>query len=171
MNCLNCNTPISNKWGRKFCSVECRLKHWRKLNPEKVQAHHEKDHEASVARSLKRYYDVLRSDPKEAERQRQKAKLRKKKLRSLPKDFTSKDWKAALEYFEHRCAYCGQPASKLEQEHFIPVKAGGGFTKKNIIPACSKCNSKKRAKNTIDWIAGLPNALVAYARIIKYLGT
>lgn len=171
MICLNCNNPIlRTKYVGKFCSDKCRYSYHTKKNAGK-RIYSEAEKEADRTRSLSRYYSKLKDDPAEKERQRQKAKLRKKKLRSLPKDFTSKDWKAALEYFEYRCAYCGQPASKLEQEHFIPVKAGGGFTKKNIVPACPTCNSKKRAKNTLDWIAGLPNALVAYARIIKYLGT
>jgi phage FluMu protein Com len=93
---------------------------------------------------------------------------RRAKLALLPTGFTKKDWKAALAYFDYQCAYCDKHLTKAEQDHFVPAKLGGGYTKNNIIPACIECNRDKRAKNPIDWIAGLPNALIAYARITLY---
>jgi 5-methylcytosine-specific restriction endonuclease McrA len=170
MNCENCGGLISKRKGTRFCSTLCRRRTWIKNNPDKVQAHQARD-TGSKARSLRRYYEVLKHDPKEAERQRQKAKLRKQRLRSLPKNFNSADWKAALEYFEYKCAYCGDPLSKPEQEHFVPVKQGGGFTRDNIVPACSNCNSDKRGKNPVDWLASKIYGLVAYARVMHYFAS
>jgi 5-methylcytosine-specific restriction endonuclease McrA len=68
---------------------------------------------------------------------RVEAEKRRAKLKSLPSGFTKKDWRAALEYFNHECAYCGDPLTKAEQDHFIPVRDGGGYVKTNIVPACS----------------------------------
>ena len=60
------------------------------------------------------------------------------------------DWKAVLDYFNHKCAYCGSKED-LEQEHIVPVSDGGTYAIGNIVPACRKCNASKGNKNLDDW--------------------
>jgi 5-methylcytosine-specific restriction endonuclease McrA len=100
-----------------------------------------------------------------------RAQKRRAKLALLPSDFTRKDWKAALEYFNHKCAYCGEHLTRAEQDHFIPARDGGGYTKDNIVPACRECNRDKRAKNPIDWLSSQVKGLIAYARVMNYFSS
>ena len=39
----------------------------------------------------------------------------------------------------------------LEQEHFIPLSKGGGYSMGNIIPACRACNASKSDKDFFEW--------------------
>lgn len=63
---------------------------------------------------------------------------------------STNEWKAVLDYFNHKCAYCGSKED-LEQEHIVPVSAGGTYAIGNIVPACRKCNASKGNKNLDDW--------------------
>ena len=67
----------------------------------------------------------------------------------LPSTLTEEQWEWLLDYYGHRCAYCGRgerQAGTLAREHVIPVSMGGGYTLKNIVPACTSCNSTKHAR-------------------------
>ena len=81
----------------------------------------------------------------------------------LPADFTQKDWRAVKRQFNNRCAYCGRVAA-LAQDHFVPVARGGGYTRRNIVPACSSCNNKKGGKDPQDWLPA-----EKYRQIAAYL--
>ncbi len=63
--------------------------------------------------------------------------------RGLPATLTLDEWEDILFLFDHRCAYCMGVDLKLEQDHFIPVSKGGGYTLDNIVPACRPCNATK----------------------------
>jgi len=54
---------------------------------------------------------------------------------------TIKEWLETLDYFERKCAYCGDPFSDMD--HFIPITQQGGTTKDNCIPTCHRCNALK----------------------------
>ena len=89
---------------------------------------------------------------------------RKSKERFLKSDLTANEWKQTLQYFGGRCAYCGED-KEIHEEHFIPVKLGGGFTKDNIIPACRRCNLDKGSKHPEEWLSDrkyLYNELKSY---------
>lgn len=80
---------------------------------------------------------------------------RKARKATLTATFTAEQWQTCLEYFHHTCAYCGDQQDfwhVLEQEHFVPLTSGGGYTASNIIPACKSCNSSKQNKPARDWI-------------------
>lgn len=79
-----------------------------------------------------------------------KRQRRRSKKRQLPNTLTLEQWENATKFFEYRCAYCGKE-SHLEQEHFIAISKGGGYTKGNIIPACKSCNSSKGNKHFDEW--------------------
>jgi 5-methylcytosine-specific restriction endonuclease McrA len=62
--------------------------------------------------------------------------------RSAGPGFTSEEWRALLERYEHRCAYCGV-AGNLEADHRTPICRGGSNNIENILPACRRCNRTK----------------------------
>ena len=74
----------------------------------------------------------------------------KAKKKELPHTFTPKQWEHVKNYFNYRCAYCGEELP-LEQEHFIALSKGGGYTEDNIICACRSCNSSKGNKVFEEW--------------------
>lgn len=64
-------------------------------------------------------------------------------------DLTAAEWKKILETHKHCCAYCGRTFTKrlpATRDHTVPVSAGGGLTKNNVVPACGPCNSSKGTK-------------------------
>lgn len=48
------------------------------------------------------------------------------------------------ETFGGCCAYCGELAGTMD--HVVPVKRGGESRRGNLVPACVRCNSRKRTK-------------------------
>jgi len=75
------------------------------------------------------------------------------KKRTLEKGFSSSldtyGWMNTLEHFKHKCVYCGKRYEVLD--HYIPVDKGGSTNANNCVPACWKCNSKKRARMPRDF--------------------
>jgi hypothetical protein len=154
------------------CSPACRTRAWKRENPEKKRENNAKwakKHADVHAKHSAKYYEANKDDPRIKEQRLHQVIRRKKRIQSLPRNLTLRDWKAALDYFENKCAYCRAPLTKAHREHFVPVTAGGGFTKDNIVPACQKCNLSKRAKNPIEWLASQVWGLIAYARVTTYL--
>lgn len=74
------------------------------------------------------------------------------RMSKLPNTLTKRQWKAILDQFDHSCAYCGRRLKHLQQEHVIPIKKGGGYTKENIIPACKRCNGTKSDMDLLDFL-------------------
>lgn len=66
--------------------------------------------------------------------------------------FTTAQWLALVEQYQGRCAYCGAK-EKLEVEHKIPLSRGGTNDISNIVPACRRCNRRKRAKTDVEFRA------------------
>lgn len=80
---------------------------------------------------------------------------RKARLKGLPNNFSSQNWKICLEYFNYKCCYCGRK-KKLTKDHFIPLSKGGEFTKDNILPACLSCNISKHNNDFYTWYRKQP---------------
>lgn len=54
---------------------------------------------------------------------------------------------------KNKCFYCDEKFNNnRELDHLTSVKNGGNNQKYNLIFACKKCNSKKRAKNMEDYL-------------------
>lgn len=127
-------------------------KAWRLSNPEQVRDYYKKNLIASRA----------------------KTHLRKARKRGLVSTFTRSQWHACLEYFHHTCAYCGAQQDfwhVLEQDHYMPLSAGGGYTADNIIPACKSCNSSKGDSPVNEWlnrVHGKRKAKDIITRITEY---
>jgi hypothetical protein len=72
--------------------------------------------------------------------------------------FNSQDWQYALNYFEGKCAYCGQPPQTtdnyqvLQRDHCIPSSRKGPHHAGNVVPACQGCNSSKGDRDLDEWL-------------------
>ena len=58
-------------------------------------------------------------------------------------DLKMSEWQETLEYFDHKCAYCGDEYEVIE--HYLPVSIAG-TTVSNCVPACLQCNIMKDRK-------------------------
>lgn len=74
-----------------------------------------------------------------AERQRVATQNTRARAAGLIADLSIEEWIAILDEHNYKCAYCGGPFECME--HKIPVAAGGGTTKGNVIPSCNQCNT------------------------------
>ena len=86
------------------------------------------------------------------EKNRQRAALK----RTLPNTLTDEEWEESKAEFDYCCAYCGKPIDRFYKDHFIPVSAGGGYTKDNIIPTCAWCNTSKHNYPFEEWYKKQP---------------
>ena len=81
------------------------------------------------------------------------AKRRAQKLGAGLETITAAQWRALLEYFNFRCAYCLAPMTALAQDHIHALSRGGQHVLGNIVPACKSCNSRKGASTLIEFLA------------------
>lgn len=51
------------------------------------------------------------------------------------------------------CFYCRRkfPPGELTMDHLVPLIRGGKSSKGNIVPACKKCNNKKKYLLPLEW--------------------
>lgn len=82
-------------------------------------------------------------------KQAQGAKRRALKRNAPINDFTGEQWQEMKAHYGNKCVYCGKKFARLEQDHIIPLIAGGPHTRSNIVPACRSCNSKKWTGNVL----------------------
>lgn len=124
------------------------LEHKKSYAKHCCEAHKDKARHASPAgKAAEKAY---RSTPEwKADRKVRKQQRRSQKA-ALPATFSAEDWRRCLEYWDHKCVYCGAEGA-LHQEHFIPLTKGGPYTPDNIVPACQHCNFSKHASDPGDW--------------------
>ena len=64
------------------------------------------------------------------------------------------------------CYHCGQKfkPSELTMDHLIPIVRGGKTNKKNCVPSCKACNTKKghrtKAEMALEELSALHNGSV-----------
>ncbi|TMC42200.1 MAG: HNH endonuclease [Chloroflexi bacterium] len=75
-------------------------------------------------------------------RQAIRARRRSREL-AAEGNHTTEQWLALLQTYGYRCTYCGADGS-LEPDHRIPLARGGTNYIENIVPACRRCNTRKR---------------------------
>jgi 5-methylcytosine-specific restriction endonuclease McrA len=74
----------------------------------------------------------------------QARKRAKRRSNSGIRDLTPAQWKDIKAAYKFCCAYCGQKRERLTMDHVVPLVKGGAHTAANIVPACARCNSKKK---------------------------
>ena len=172
---------VYNKEWREAHIVEVteRQRRWRAEHAEELRAArkvwYRENKELSAARSrayrLTHKEEMLETQrrylqtPEGKAKNRRAAHIRKARMRAVPHTFSSKDWKAVLDCFGHRCAYCGVAHVPLEQEHVVPLVKGGGYVVGNIVPVCARCNGSKRIASLDDWATGRGAAFVQVGAI------
>lgn len=64
-------------------------------------------------------------------------------------------WRLLKTVFRDKCAYCGKPTQKPEQDHMTPLSRGGRHAHDNVVPACRHCNAVKAAgaQPAFWWVA------------------
>jgi len=85
--------------------------------------------------------------------------------RTLINTFTGKQWLAALDYFDNKCAVCGRDLNGLfhtaSMDHWIPLKSPDcpGTIATNIVPLCHAikggeggCNNSKNFTDAYTWL-------------------
>ena len=115
------------------CSIKkrnLRVKKWKQKNPEKCREY------------------TRRSYQKSREKYKNGVKDRKFLKRTSDTGFNREQWKALLETYNFRCAYCGilgkdTPQGYLSRDHVVSRNKGGKHSPHNIVPACVSCNSSK----------------------------
>lgn len=122
------------KWGEKNKSHR---NEWRKKYYE--------NNTLKIKESIRKWYK------KNPEYLRMASQRRKARLLELPHTLTIEEWNECLNFFDYKCAYCGNHDTPMTQEHVIPVINGGGYVVENIIPACQSCNSSKGGKSLEEW--------------------
>jgi len=94
---------------------------------------------------------------------------RRARKRELPSTLTTEQWETIKQYFNDKCAYCGE-SKPLTVEHFVPVSKLGELSTNNILPACSSCNSSKGAKDFRVWYPEFKHySKLREQEILKYL--
>lgn len=109
------------------------------------------------------------------------AKLHRREARKrrLPDTLTAAQWRAALDHFKERCAYCNNTppdSNPLCVEHFVPLVSADcpGTVSFNVIPACKSCNSSKADKDARNWLTarfGEEHALEILEHIHAYFSS
>jgi len=84
-------------------------------------------------------------------------KRRDAKKKNAVATLTPEQWLDTLESFGNCCVYCGDKLTNVQQDHVIPVSSGGGYTKKNMLPACKSCNSSKHNHSLEEWYPKQPS--------------
>ena len=69
---------------------------------------------------------------------------------ALENNYTTEDREAALEFFGG-CAFCGASETS-RMDHLIPVRKRGDFIRRNVVPACQKCDDSKGQKEYHEWM-------------------
>ena len=116
----------------------------------RVKAHYDANKMKERQRRLDYYYNVQKHRDDHLARKRITAHKREALKRSLPATLTPEEWDETLLEFDFKCAYCGTKGF-MTQDHVIPVSAGGGYIKENIVPACETCNASKQASPVVEW--------------------
>lgn len=150
-------------------------KEYRKKNPEwkkNYDRNYAKKYPERLAANRKRYY--LKNPEMASKWKKQNPELHKKhvaewkrnnkdrlykilhKRRALKKIaggfFDERDIKRILESQKYKCAYCRKSVKKnMSIDHIKALSKGGSNDKKNIQICCKSCNSRKNAKDPIDF--------------------
>ncbi len=111
---------------------------WREENPEKeaaTQRRYKQKHKERYAAHSARWD---RENPLSMKIRKIRAQARKQ---GLPCTVTYAQAKEI--WGTGRCFYCGEPATGFD--HVVPLAAGGGATRGNLVAACRRCNVWKEA--------------------------
>lgn len=139
---------------------------WMKRNAEKAReamrrwrAAHPAEHAADTRADYAKHRDQRLAQSAMYHREHPevgRARSQNRRARELAAhgSFTPTEWLGLVEFWGGRCAYCGEQGP-LEVDHRTPLSRGGTNLISNILPACRRCNAKKRNMTEAEFRARL----------------
>jgi 5-methylcytosine-specific restriction endonuclease McrA len=133
---------------------------WRGANPERDRQHkakwraanpgHPAAHYAANAEKIKASTAAwAKSNPEKASAF---VRNRKARIRAAEGSHTGQDVKNIHDAQKGKCAYCGKKLNgKYHADHIVPIKRGGCNWPSNLQILCPSCNSRKSAKDPIEF--------------------
>lgn len=166
--CIQCEKEYKKKYRiQNIDKITMRDKEYSKLNAENKKEYdsiYRKQNKNRISNYLKTYYSMNKKQIFETQKKwrennpnthkeisRRSAQKRLAIKKKLPATFTNDQWNVCKKHFDESCAYCGS-ATKLEQDHFIPLSKGGEYTRDNI--AVYYPPYYKPKWNGTEWIEG-----------------
>ena len=118
---------------------------------QKHKRHYNKDPERARA-SWRRYSKT----PKGRKNINHHQSRRRAFMRSTVCTLTRIEWDEIVEIYKRCCAYCKKPlelgGGDLTLDHVIPIVKGGEHSKRNVVPACRSCNSRKSSRDLVVFL-------------------
>ncbi len=171
--CLECRrkydkereqTPERQEWRETYFSEHPELKNqWQREWQSKHRERTQQWMRNRYAQNPQRYLATRKTWNKKHADRRSITEMKRRALKKASTaDFTTDQWRIALDYFGNRCAVCGAEAGMwwtLVTDHWMPLAKGGGHTAVNIIPLCHSkdggfggCNNAKHDKMPELWL-------------------
>ncbi|MCM3030358.1 MULTISPECIES: HNH endonuclease [unclassified Niallia] len=149
---------------------ECK-KEWEEKNKEKRSQYHKEWYQKNKKRKRANERKLYLKSEKYRKYKSELRKIRHHRKRSAVSNFTLIEWEKCKTFFDNECCYCGGKSQELQQDHFIQVAKNGEYTKTNIVPACSSCNSSKNDRDFFEWFKQQKYySLEREIKILSYLG-
>jgi 5-methylcytosine-specific restriction endonuclease McrA len=137
---------------------------WYQKNKEKARAYaqryraeHPEWHKSSLREYRKRFPEKcatresawVRNNPEKVLAKNRRRYARK---RGATVDLTPDEYNAIQSAATH-CFYCGRQRGRqrLAMDHIHPLSRGGHHTRRNLVPACQRCNSSKGYSFLDEW--------------------
>jgi len=148
------------QWGEKNREHKAEYnRRWREANPE-----HKKEYDSQWRKAHAEYSGQWHeANP---EYNRQWAEANREKRREQEHRYRARKNGAAVgpvneaavyELYNRTCVYCGA-TQNLTLDHVVALADGGTDCQDNLVVACRRCNSSKRAKSLEDWLQTQPRA-------------
>ena len=162
--CAYCgwSLPIDARPNRLYCSQRCRNLRWERDNPDKARVHiwsWNARHRGHVAARARRWYERNRTQALETSREWSRSNRHRKNVHQRARQYRldARSWQAddftrAQELLGGVCAYCGA-AGPLTLDHVVPLVRGGAHRIENLVAACKACNSRKGARDELEFRA------------------
>ncbi len=123
---------------RATCNGQA-IRRWQKANPDKVKA-------------IRARYFARHPEAMQRWREARNIAMQNRRNAAGFDKIRRPEWRARLEEFGHRCAYCGTNAKGLSMDHVQALSRGGRHTISNVVPACKPCNSRKHANGVLAMV-------------------
>lgn len=147
---------------RRYCSDICRRRRWELANPLKKRAGEwvwQARNRGRIATTHRAWYLANRDRALEASRNwshmnraRKAAFQRGRAAKLSATEWSEEELARAKALLRGTCAYCGT-TENLTFDHIIPLSRGGEHQIGNLVAACKPCNSRKHAKDELEFRA------------------
>lgn len=127
---------------------------WRRYDAENREARAQKARQRRALDPTGNYLKTKEYVKKKPEAKRHFDATRRARKAGAPGSFTLIEWECKCLAHGNRCVYCGA-GGKMTRDHDIPLSRGGSHFITNLVPACKRCNCRKRAMTGAEYRARL----------------